>query len=45
MSEHVIEDNAAEREQLVPIVTRIFGLYVTLLVLGYFVGNFIYQIP
>ncbi len=45
MSEHVIGENAQEREALLPVVTKIFGLYVTLLVVGYFVGNMIYQIP
>lgn len=45
MAEHVIEDNAEEREQLLPVVVKIVGVYLTLLVGGYFVGNLIYQIP
>jgi len=45
MSDHVIEDNHAEREKLVPVIGTIFALYVTILTTAYFVGNMIYQIP
>ena len=45
MSEHVITDNAEEREALVPVVTKIFALYVTIMTFAYFIGNAIYQIP
>ena len=45
MSEHVIENNEAEREDLVPVAGFIVGGYLLLLTLGYFVGNAIYQIP
>ena len=34
-----------EREELVPIVTRIAVCYVCIMIAGYFIGNFIYQIP
>lgn len=45
MSEHVIADNDNEREKLLPVVLKIFGLYVGIMTFGYFVGNMIYQIP
>jgi hypothetical protein len=45
MAEHVISENTAEREDLVPVVLKIFGLYITIMTVGYFVGNAIYQIP
>lgn len=45
MSEHVIDNNQEEREQLLPVVSKIFGAYVAIMVLAYFVGNVIYQIP
>ena len=45
MSEHVITDNAEEREALGPVVLKIFGLYVAIMTVAYFVGNAIYQIP
>lgn len=45
MAEHIISDNTAEREDLVPVVLKIFGLYVTIMSVAYFVGNAIYQIP
>lgn len=45
MSDQVIENNTQEREKLGPVVSMIFGIYVALMVIGYLVGNMIYQIP
>ena len=45
MAEHIISENTEEREELLPVVLKIFGLYVTIMTVAYFVGNAIYQIP
>ena len=45
MAEQIVSENTAEREDLVPVVLKIFGLYVVIMTVAYFVGNAIYQIP
>jgi hypothetical protein len=45
MSENVIANNDNEREKLLPVVTKILGLYVIIMTIAYFAGNMIYQIP
>ena len=45
MSENVITDNEKEREKLLPVAGMAFAGYVLIMTFGYFVGNFIYQIP
>lgn len=45
MSEHVINENSAERSHLLPVVGMIAAAYLTIMTVGYFVGNMIYQIP
>ena len=40
-----IQVNEAERVALGPVALRIFATYATILTVGYFVGNMIYQIP
>jgi len=45
MATHVISENGDEREDPVPTALKIFGLYVTIMIVAYFVGNAIYHIP
>lgn len=45
MSEHVVSENSAERAHLLPVVGMIAAAYLTIITVGYFVGNMIHQIP
>lgn len=45
MSDHTIGDNIEEREKLFPIAAMAVGGYIAIMTFGYFIGNFIYQIP
>jgi|GEM_PF-1704876 len=44
-SAHHAKANESEREKLGPVAGMIFGLYLVILLVGYFTGNLIYQIP
>lgn len=42
MSEHVVTNpNGEDREKLLPVAATIFGLYLIILSVGYFVGNLV----
>lgn len=53
MSEHAManvgsveqHEKQEPRERLGPVAGAIFGLYLVIITVGYFVGNMIYQIP
>ena len=44
-SEYHVSVTGQEREKLLPVVGVLCGLYVTIMTMGYFVGNLIHQIP
>lgn len=45
MSDHIIDDNSKKREKLLPVAAMAVGGYIAIMTFGYFIGNFIYQIP
>jgi len=45
MSEHTMTQGGDHRDHLLPVVGGIAGLYLAIITLSYFVGNFIHQIP